>query len=342
MKSKVLLLFMSLLCIEVVAQPLFEKDVYDNVTRDRYLKMRYGLTEYQISAYDQAVQALHISYLQLDKQPLTKEQWKEGDSNIKRVFELSVKGILGKDEYDRWICDNCHSNTIRRYRENLNLSDDQFKSLMIALKECEQAMSAISKQRLSNKERSSRQREALHERRQALVALLGESGAEDLIYAIDLEGKASFVRNCMPELSREQSYEMGRFFLDFTNTRFKSDNYTNSQEQRVKEQHDAYVLLLSQIENYLSREELEIWNQRYYSYHDTRLCHDMNMSETQFDLFKNIMNNRAVSRLAVARKGFKGEAKEEKFRVIDLQTKQQIEELISEEAAKIWFDNLTK
>lgn len=111
---------------------------------------------------------------------------------------------------------------------------------------------------------------------------------------------------------------------------------------KKERKHAAYLDFLSKMKSYLTPEEYDIWSNRHFSYHDDRVCHDLNMTEKQFELYKDIMNNRAIERFMIAKRGVKGEAKQAVFDQIDVRIKTEISERISPYAAEMWYNNLTK
>ena|GEM_PF-2854794 len=61
------------------------------------------------------------------------------------------------------------------------------------------------------------------------------------------------------------------------------------------------------MKSYLTPEEYDIWSNRHFSHHNNRVCHNLNMTEKQFEVYKDIMNNRALERFMIAKRGVKGE-----------------------------------
>ena len=324
------------------AQPFFEKDVFSNPERELYLETRYAMSHDQIVAYSTAVDQMHVTLLELYTRHFTTAEWKMEYKSVCDAFLSAVDDIMTPEQYNQWSIDNRGQQTIRRYRENLQLDDEKLNQLLQIIDSSKKALRGLVQERVTYLERSSRQKDIYSKRNDDLFSLLGEDAGKKLAKALDEEDKASFVRGHMPEFTRRQSYDMGRLYMNFTYSVFEADWSDWSPAIKKEKKHAAYLDFLSKMKSYLTPEEYDIWSNRHFSYHDNRICHDMNMTEKQFEVYKDIMNNRAVERFMIAKRGVKGEAKQAVFDQIDVRIKAEISERISPDAAEMWYNNLTK
>ena len=320
------------------AQPYFDKDGKPNIIRRNYLSTQYGLSETQIDKYEAALyEKTQASVVHFNKEQ-SREDWRRGHIKLCQKFKEDVKNIMTEEQYAKWLSDTGNGgDQLRRYRENLNISsDEQLKSMLNAINICKKELAELSKKPIPTKEKTLLQRQAMDKRNASLVELFGSDVANELIYYIDLEDKAAFVRTYFPNFSYGLSYDVGRNYLEFTYAVRRADESCAERKDIMAERHKAHEKLISDMKNTLSPDKFAQWHNYHFRYHDLNIKTAYRMSDEQYEVYMEILNDRAIDRLAIAKSNISGDIKTHKLDSIDNVTYNRLSNEITSHCADMW------
>lgn len=329
------------LCIAtaIQAQPYFDRDGIYNPERRAYLTAAYNLTSEQLAQYDAALaEKAAQSHVFFDT-PHPRKEWIAGHIDLCKQFQNKVKTFFSPDQYAKWAADNRNSDQIRRYRENLNLSDMSLTQMLQIIEDGKKELHGIAQQKIPEKDKKALQRETLDKRNKALKALVGEMKGEELIRYIDLEDKAAFVRTYFPQFSYNLSYVVGQNYLDFTYATRAAEWSDKDAKTITAEKHTAHMKLLADMKASLTSEQYAQWHEYHFRYHDNYIRYTHDMTPQQYEIYKDVMNSRAIGRLAVVKTGATGDAKAMKLDSVDRITYDALSEKISTQCADMWIKN---
>ena len=340
--STLTLLLSAVLAMTVIcsasSQPYFDKDGTSSTVRRSYLSSQYGLSKTQIDAYEAALfDKTQKSIVHFNKEQ-PREEWRTGHIALCKKFKEDVRGIMTEVQYAKWLYDTKNGgDQIRRYRENLNIeTDDRLNKMLTAINTCKKRLSELAKQEMPTREKTPLQRQAVDKRNAQLVELFGAERASELIYYIDLEDKAAFVRTYFPNFSYGLSYVVGKNYLVFTYSVRKADESNADRKTVIAERHSAHEKLLADMKSTLTSDKYAQWHAYHFRYHDHNIKTAYRMTDAQYDIYMDILNDRAIERLAVGKSNISGDRKVHKLDSIDLVAYDRMANEISDHCAEMW------
>lgn len=300
---------------------------------------RYNLTADQLNQYNNALKEKYTESITFFDVARPREEWIAGHINFCKKFQGNVQTFFTTEQYELWRKDNRNSDQIRRYRENLALTDAQLDQLLQTIEESKKALRGVAKQKISEKERTAAQRKILDNRNTRLVEIVGSQKSAELILAIDLEDKAAFVRTYFPQFSYNLSYKIGLGYLNFTYAVRRAEESGKSPKEIETDKHSAHESLFSEMKQSLSPTEYAEWYEYHLKYHDNQIQYNHDMTPQQYEVFKSILNQRAIDRLAVVKAGYVGEERINQLDSIDARTVDRLSKEISVNCAQMWKKN---
>lgn len=282
---------------------------------------KYGLSPSQCSKYDEALCKEYNALSELNKEYITQNDRAIKKKTITDRWLSDVAKIFVDDlSYNIWLRDNSKSNQIRRYREYLFITDDSIlDSLKSIISNATQSIQRSNRRPISTPERTLLHKEIITARNLLLSNLFGESRSRELIQYLDLEDKAAFVRGHFTNSSWKESYDIGSVYLKFTYA-CRNVDWGEPCENKAEIKHNAYLKFLEEISSLLDEEQYAYWHNNHFKYHEDWLRNDAQMSPSQMELFKDIMNRRTAKRYIVSKSSLSPKEKDMRFQEIDNET----------------------
>ncbi len=176
-----------------------------------------------------------------------------------------------------------------------------------------------------------------------MIKIIGsQQEIDEFVHAYDLDRQARIIHRDWPFLSFKRAQQLAGIFLEHADAKEEillSEDPLDVKRKKLSVENKKYN---KDIQNLLGSEEYVKFVEADEIRSDFLLKRSYRMTNSQLAKYKEILNRRAVERLAVKKSKLSQSEKQERYLSIDLDIKSKMAAALRPEQVDVWWRNLNK
>lgn len=327
-----LLLLISSFCCNAQLTPPFN-------VRNQYTTQNYQLSPQQVNDYERVLADILKKWDIIKDSKCSPSERKSAEQKLQNEFCASVKTIFPNAQYVLWDRNHRGNLTVRFYKEDLGMDNDQFAKFRNLTKAYSAQKKKISGMDLLEAERSERRAKAFQKFSDGLYGIVSKELADYLIYENRVLNTAKVLSKKYTIISENKAirYAVLKIRYEEELGSLETQKLAPKQLRKVKnELADNYEKSLL---NFLTNEEYIACTKARDRLTDKKFAQEYGMSNAQLAQYKELRKRLAMKELTIKQNKKDRAGKPAKLQAAKEEFEKDMEQLLGAEQYKRWKQN---